>query len=99
MSAKGSVSKNNGTQIVTLPDEARFPDGVTEVVVSRVGHDLVLSPVGHAWDSFFLEGEGVTGDFMTERASQQQREREPFDSLTVSVIGYGRFHLCSDDRS
>ncbi len=80
MSAKGSVSKNNGTQIVTLPDEVRFPDGVTEVFVRTVGHDLVLSPVGHAWGSFFLEGEGVTDDFMAERASQEQREREPFDS-------------------
>ena len=28
----------------------------------------------------FLDEEGVTDDFMTERASQQQREREPFDS-------------------
>ena len=31
-------------------------------------------------DSFFLDEEGVTDDFMTERASQQQWEREPFDS-------------------
>ncbi len=35
---------------------------------------------GGAWDSFFLKEEGVTDDFMSERASQEQREREPFDS-------------------
>ena len=31
------------------------------------------------WNSFFLDEKGVTDDFMTEHASQQQREREPFD--------------------
>lgn len=80
MSAKGSVLKNNGTQTVTLPDEARFPDSVKEVIVRVVGSDRVLSPVGHAWDAFFLSEERVTDDFMVERDSQEQQEREPFDS-------------------
>ena len=79
MSVKGSVFKNNGTQTVTLPDEVRFPDNVKEVIVRIVGHDRILSPVGHAWDSFFLSKERVTDDFMSERASQEQPEREPFD--------------------
>lgn len=30
------------------------------------------------WDSFFLSEEGVTNDFMNERASQQQPDREAF---------------------
>ncbi len=80
MSVKGSVFRNNGTQAVTLPDEARFPDSVKEVIVRVVGSDRVLSPVDRAWDAFFLSEERVTDDFMTERAGQQQREREPFDS-------------------
>ncbi len=80
MSVKGSVSRSSGTQVVTLPDEVCFPDGVKEVIVRVVGHDRILSPVDHAWDTFFLSGERVTDDFMTERTSQVQPEREPFDS-------------------
>ena len=80
MSVKGSVFKNNGTQTVTLPDEVRFPDNVKEVIVRVVGPDRVLSPVDHTWDTFFLLEEHVTDDFMTERDSQEQQEREPFDS-------------------
>ena len=80
MSAKGSVFKNNGTQTVMLPDEARFPDNVKEVIVRVVGPDRVLSPVNRTWDAFFLSQECVTDDFMAERDSQKQQEREPFDS-------------------
>lgn len=80
MPVKGSVFKNNGTQTVTLPDEVCFPESVKEVVVRVVGHDRVLSPVGHAWDTFFLSEERVTDDFMTERDSQEQQKRESFDS-------------------
>ena len=59
--------------------EVRFPDDVKEVIVRVVGHDRILSPVNHACDSFFLSEERVTDDFMTERASQEQPEREPFE--------------------
>ena len=74
----GSVFVNNRTQSVRLPADTRFPDGVKKVTVRVVGHDRVLSPVDSTWDSFFLSGEGVTDDFMTERASQAQQEREAF---------------------
>ncbi|MDC1513458.1 hypothetical protein N8456_05100 [Porticoccaceae bacterium] len=43
-----------------------------------VGQDRVLSPAENTWDSFFASGETVTDDFMTERASQEQQEREDF---------------------
>ena len=74
--ALGSVFVNNRTQAVRLPAETRFPDGVKKVIVRVVGVDRVLSPVNSAWDSFFLSKEGVTEDFMTTRASQEQPERE-----------------------
>ena len=72
----GSVFINNRTQAVRLPAGARFPDDVKQVNVRIVGKERVLSPVGSTWDSFFLSNEGVTDDFMTERASQGQPERE-----------------------
>ena len=79
MPAKGLVLRNNGTQTVTLPDEARFPDSVKEVIVRVVGPDRILSPVDHAWDAFFLSEERVTDGFMVERDTQEQQEREFFD--------------------
>ncbi|MCI5121462.1 MAG: AbrB/MazE/SpoVT family DNA-binding domain-containing protein, partial [Candidatus Electrothrix sp. AUS4] len=61
-----------------LPVETRFPDHVKKVIVRMLGRERVLSPVENTWDSFFLSKEQVTDDFMTERASQEQQEREAF---------------------
>jgi antitoxin VapB len=74
----GSVFKNNRTQAVRLPAESRFPENVKKVVVRVVGQDRILSPLTNTWDSFFLSEDGVSDDFMTERASQDQSERESF---------------------
>jgi len=74
----GSVFVTNRTQAVRLPADSRFPDEVKKVNVRVLGHERILSPVEHTWDSFFLGAEQVTDDFMTERASQEQLEREAF---------------------
>ncbi len=74
----GTVFKNNRTQAVRLPVASRFSDDVKNVVVRVSGKDRILSPLGNTWDSFFLSDEGVTEDFMIERASQKQPDREPF---------------------
>ena len=75
---KGSVFVNNRTQAVRLPANSRFPDDVKQVNVRVMGKDRVLSPVDSSWDSFFLSSEHVSEDFMPERASQQQSDREEF---------------------
>ncbi|WP_338925840.1 AbrB/MazE/SpoVT family DNA-binding domain-containing protein [Mycetohabitans endofungorum] len=72
----GTVFKNNSTQAARLPVNARFPEGVKKVNVRIVGQDRILTPVSNTWDSFFLFNESVTDDFMQERASQRQSERE-----------------------
>ena len=74
----GSIFVNNRTQAVRLPADTRFPDDVKQVNVRIVGKDRVLSPVDNTWDSFFLSEEHVSDDFMEERASQEQSEREAF---------------------
>ena len=74
----GSVFVNNRTQAVRLPADTRFPDEVKQVNVRVVGKDRVLSPVDSSWDSFFLSGDRMSDDFMEERASQEQSEREAF---------------------
>lgn len=74
----GTVFTNNNTQAVCLPLEACFPDNVKKVSVRIVGHDRILTPVNNTWDSFFLQGNAVTDDFMDERALQEQPERQSF---------------------
>ena len=74
----GTVFVNNRTQAVRLPVDSRFPENVKKVVVRTIGKDRVLSQVENTLDSFFLSEDGVTDDFMQERASQEQPERESF---------------------
>ena len=45
-------------------------------ITMLVQRERIISPLGQKWDSFFLNGPAVSGDFMQERASQTQTERE-----------------------
>lgn len=74
----GTVFVNNRTQAVRLPAETRFPDDVKKVNVRVRGKERILSPIESSWDSFFLSEEKVTDDFMVERATQDQPDRESF---------------------
>jgi len=71
-----TVFTNNRTQAVRLPAELRFPDSVKKVEVRQVGQERIIAPADQAWDSFFLAEETVSEDFMAQRSSQQQPERE-----------------------
>ena len=73
-----TVFTNNRSQAVRIPADARLPDGVKKVEVRVRGVDRIISPVGHTWDDFFLQGPRVEDDFMAERASQDQPDRESF---------------------
>ena len=72
----GSVFVNNRTQAVRLPVDARFPDGVRKVQIRVKGQERIIAPLGQSWDSFFSGGSRVSDDFLPERGSQQQPERE-----------------------
>jgi len=74
----GTVFINNRTQAVRLPLDVRLPEGVRKVEIRVRGQERILAPLGQRWDSFFLGGPAVSDDFMPERASQVQQEREPF---------------------
>ena len=71
-----TVFTNNRSQAVRLPADVRLPEGVKKVQVRARGVERIIAPVGHTWDEFFLNGPQVSEDFMTERADQQQAERE-----------------------
>lgn len=71
-----TIFNNNRTQAVRLPADMRFPDSVKKVEVRVAGLERIIAPAESAWDSFFLGAVTATDDFMTERASQSQAERE-----------------------
>lgn len=74
-----TVFINNRTQAVRLPADLRLPENVKRVQVRAIGNERIISPVDSSWDSFFLGGPQVSADFMPERASQEQPERESFE--------------------
>jgi len=75
----GTVFINNRTQAVRLPAETRFPEGVKRVSVRVRGQERVLAPAEAAWDSFFsADAPRASDDFLSERPSQRQAEREAF---------------------
>lgn len=73
-----SVFTNNRTQAVRLPADLRLPENVKKVDMRAKGNERIIAPAGQTWDSFFLDGPTVTDDFILERASQTQAEREAF---------------------
>ncbi|PUE38268.1 type II toxin-antitoxin system VapB family antitoxin [Limnohabitans sp. Hippo3] len=74
--AIGTVFVNNRTQAVRLPLDVRLPDGVQKVEIRAKGNERIIAPLGQTWDSFFLGGPTVSDDFLPERATQNQTERE-----------------------
>lgn len=52
------------------------PASVHKVTIRARGSERIIAPVGQTWDSFFLGGPAVSEDFMIERPSKQQPERE-----------------------
>ena len=72
----GTVFVNNRTQAVRLPLDVRFPEGVHKVDIRVKGQERIIAPLGQSWDTFFLDGQRLSDDFLSERASQQQPERE-----------------------
>lgn len=73
-----TVFINNRSQAVRLPADVRLPEGVKKVQVRARGVERVIAPVGRTWDEFFLNGPQASEDFLAERASQQQGDREAF---------------------
>ena len=74
-----TVFINNRTQAVRLPAELRLPASVKRVQVRAIGNERIISPLENTWDSFFLNGPQASDDFMPERASQEQSDRESFE--------------------
>lgn len=58
------VGKNNRAQIVTIPLPYRFPEGVTQVFIRKVGDEVILSPRPADWGAFLASKIRASEDFM-----------------------------------
>ncbi len=72
----GTVFVNNRSQAVRIPLDVRLPEGVHKVDIRAKGNERIIALLGQTWDSFFLGGPSVSDDFLPERATQHQAERE-----------------------
>lgn len=69
-----TVLTEDHSQFVRLPADVQLPEGVKKVQVRARGTDRIISPVGHTWDEFFLNGPQASDDFMTDLALQEMSE-------------------------
>ena len=58
------VGKNNRAQVVTIPLDYRFPEGMKSVFIRKVGEDVILSPRPSDWSEFLASKVRVSDDFM-----------------------------------
>ena len=58
------VGKNNRAQVVTIPLEYRFPEGMKSVFIRKIGEDVILSPRPSDWSEFLAGKVHVSDDFM-----------------------------------
>lgn len=65
---------NGRSQAVRLPKEFRFAG--SEVLISKEGQNIILSPRPPSWDAFFKETPLPSEDFMETREDLPPQSRE-----------------------
>lgn len=72
--ARGSVFMTPMAQAIRLPQSVRFSRSITCVDIERRGCSLLITPSGRNWAAWF-EADGVSRDFMQDRAQPEAQER------------------------
>lgn len=68
------IFKNGRSQAVRLPFEYRFK--AKAVNISKVGDQVILTPIKKSWASFFESLNNFSDDFMENRNELKHDERE-----------------------
>lgn len=71
------IGKNNRAQVVTIPLEFRFPEGMKDVYIRKVGQDVILSPRPADWSDFLQSDVRASADFMEGIEDMPIQERVP----------------------
>ncbi len=61
-----TIITENGNQVILLTGHACYSEAVKKVSVHVRGNERVITPIGHTWDHFFLNGPAVSNDFMED---------------------------------
>jgi len=69
------VGKNNRAQVVTIPLEYRFPEGMKVVFIRKVGEEVILSPRPSDWSAFLASDVRASADFMVDIDDLPVQER------------------------
>jgi antitoxin VapB len=79
MSERAKIFQNGGSQAVRLPKSCRFEDGQDEVIVRRVGRQVILEPADE-WTPEFLACLGGWEDDIPRPSSRPVgASTNPFD--------------------
>jgi antitoxin VapB len=70
------VGRNNRAQVVTIPLEFRFPAGMKQVFIRKVGDDVILSPRPSDWSAFLNSTARASEDFMAAVHDLPVQERD-----------------------
>ena len=70
------IGKNNRAQVVTIPLEFRFPEGMKEVFIRKSGDEVILSPRPADWNDFLASGVRASADFMVGVEDLPVQERD-----------------------
>lgn len=60
-----AIFKNGNNQAIRLPKDFEF-EGISELIISKDGDSIILTPKRKSWDSFFA-GEKADEDFLQDR--------------------------------
>jgi antitoxin VapB len=61
-----TIITENGNQVIPLTGDACYSEAVKKISVSVRGNERIITPIGHTWDHFFLNGPAVSDDFMED---------------------------------
>jgi antitoxin VapB len=79
VSERAKLFRNGGSQAVRLPKTCRFRDDLDEVLVRRVGKQVVLEPADE-WPDDFLRCLGAWHDDIPRpKTGTINRKKNPFD--------------------
>ncbi len=71
-----AIFKSNRNQAVRIPRDMEFPEGVKQVVIRKVGQQIIITPKDAFWDEFFDRGPNL--DFPQRFPQGDYEEREKF---------------------
>ncbi len=61
-----TIITENGNQVIPLTGDACYSEVVKKVSVRVRENERIITPIGHTWGHFFLNGPAVSDDFMED---------------------------------